>query len=145
MALAFLAEQNIDLIEELESFKKGIKGAFLEFADDMGSCLETLRKDLKTASNETATKVNKLGSKIDEQKREVLDLLRNQKSHSDKKEEVAKKNSEGKKDKSVKNDNEVRKPLKMKKAKDAVKNVAWIGTSISKVLEKKNNLSQRKN
>ena len=35
MALALLAEQNIDLIEELESFKKGIKGAFLEFADDI--------------------------------------------------------------------------------------------------------------
>ena len=137
MALALLAEQNIDLIEEFESFKKGIKGAFLEFADDMGSCLETLRKDLKSASNETATKVTELGSKIDEQKKEVLDLLRNQMSQSDKKEEVAIQNSEEKKDKSVKNDNEVRKPLKVKKTKDTVKNVAWIGTSISKVLEKK--------
>jgi hypothetical protein len=125
MALALLAEQNIDLIEELESFKKGIKGAFLEFADDMGSCLETLRKDLKTASDETATKVTELGSKIVEQKKEVLDLLMNQMSHSDKKEEVAKKNSEEKKDKSVKNDNDVRKPLKVKKAKDAVKNAAY--------------------
>ena len=47
MALAMLAEQNFDIIEDMQTFKTDFKGAFLEFARNMESNFELLRKEAK--------------------------------------------------------------------------------------------------
>ena len=40
--MALLAEQNIDLIEEVETLKKDMKGSLIEFAEKMEACFQAL-------------------------------------------------------------------------------------------------------
>ena len=60
MALALLAEQNIDIIEEVETLKKSFTGAFFEFVENIGSCMETLRKEVIESSKTNQTVIAQL-------------------------------------------------------------------------------------
>ena len=46
MVSALIAEQNLNILEEVETLKKDIKGSLAEFTEVMATCLETLRDDI---------------------------------------------------------------------------------------------------
>ena len=60
MALSLLAEQNMDIIDDLGSLKTIFQGVFLEFADKVGAVLENVRDDILEKTSETKAKVNEL-------------------------------------------------------------------------------------
>ena len=49
MALALIAEQNLDGLEEIETLKKDVKGSFAEFGKVMEDCMEILKAELMEA------------------------------------------------------------------------------------------------
>ena len=126
--LSMLAEQNIDMFEEVETLKKEVRQNFLDFADRMEACFLGVREDIKWSTNHTQEAVNaalvSLKDRIDDM----------DKSGS---KEPVHANVKETHDKLVKSDAEVRKTSTLKKRKNAVKKVAWVGTSVSKVLDKK--------
>ena len=46
MVSALIAEQKLNILEEVETLKKDIKGSLAEFTDVMATCLETLKDDI---------------------------------------------------------------------------------------------------
>ena len=47
MVAALLAEQNMDILEEIETLKKDFKGAFIAFAEHIEAFMEAIVKDVK--------------------------------------------------------------------------------------------------
>ena len=121
MALSLLAEQNMDIIEDLGSLKTLFKGVFLEFADKVGSVLENVRDEVLVHSSETKSKVEELDSKLDQYLK-----VEQQKAENNSAEKYNKTTDE--KTYSAKVGTKTEKTQKC---------VAWIGTSVSKVLNRK--------
>ena len=49
VAVACIAEQNFEIVKEIETLKKHIKGAFIDFADVLEKHLDNMKEDLKTS------------------------------------------------------------------------------------------------
>ena len=82
MVSALIAEQNLNILEEVETLKKDMKGSLAEFTEVMATCMETLRdgiiestrSDVKRAlfdPNAAAKLVN------DDVERSISEKLRN--------------------------------------------------------------------
>lgn len=50
MILSLIAEQNIDLIEEVETFRKDVTNSMVEFADRMEACFLAVGQDIKESA-----------------------------------------------------------------------------------------------
>ena len=115
IALSLLAEQNMDIIDDVSSFKTLFQGVMLEFADKIGSVLENVRDDLLVHSAETKSKVDELDSKVN-------NLIKMEESKSEKNNKASNVNTHFEKVAS--------------NSEKTLKNIAWIGTSVSKVLNR---------
>ena len=65
MVFALLAEQNIDMIEEVETLKKHLKGSLIEFAGKMEACFLALGQDITESSKVNQTAISEMAVKID--------------------------------------------------------------------------------
>ena len=64
VVLSLLAEQNVDIIEEMNSIKNDIKGSFLELAKNVEDCIKELKDDTKKKFDSTNDCLAKLHTKI---------------------------------------------------------------------------------
>ena len=127
MVSTLLAEQGFDLLEEMETMKKDIKGSFIELTKGIGA-------GLVEASNEMNGKFQEIQATIDQLSKKIDKI-------STKKEEettTPAQNDEEKVDS--------KKPQKVLKEKEETKNIkkekntfdiAWVGSSISKAMDVK--------
>ena len=113
-----VAEQNMDIMEEIEMLKKDFKGAFVALAEHMESSMQSL---LGNVTETTAMKRN-----------QTEDAKLNHKIETDVNEVKQSKKVEKKSDDTNDNVNEIRKPKKKN-----YHNLTWVGTSISKSLDMK--------
>ena len=63
-AIAYLAEQNLELMEEIETMKKDFKGAFEQHSNDIEDHLKLLREEAKTHNEEVKSAIAHLISYV---------------------------------------------------------------------------------
>ena len=145
VALSLLAEQNMDIIEDLGSLKALFKAVFIEFAGQVGTVLEDVRKDILEASTESMKKVNELDVKVNSYLN-LNELNGKKETETEKKREANKvekknvKNTNTHENKKNTKKHDVEKVFHKngsRRFEKASRNVAWIGSSISKVLDVK--------
>ena len=137
-----LAEQNIDIIEGLETLRADTKNSSVEFAAIMESCFLAVSDDIKYALKANQEVIADLSVKLDIKFKEIDDKFKDDTESNGEqgnlkktlKESKAKPNKGKIVEKDVPRSSE--KPCKEKSLKDKHK-VTWVGTSISKVLDKK--------
>ena len=139
MALSLIAEQNVAVGEEMEKFKIDMKHSFNEFAQSMRECFQVLGKDYKEASIRNQTALGQLSDKMETKFKEIETKIEKNCEIPDKlcEENVKTKHKTTVSDKEHNNikDTEIE-TKKTRKIKSSKKNVKWIGTSLSNVLEK---------
>ena len=148
MVLSLLAEQNIDIIDEVYALKKDIKNNLMEFASMMQGCFEAVGQDIKYASNINHQAILDLSAKIDEkakvfEKSQQTDVPHsNTRACSDNVEDETEGPSK-KPTKDLRNckddgrDGFKEKQKKIKVRQNKRHKVTWVGTSISKALDRK--------
>ena len=111
--LNLLVEQNLALLEEFNNLKEFIKDSFVQVSSDMKECLGNSKK-------ETEAGLQKHDDKIEE----YLD-------------KAVKKANQEVEDSKIKKESVIKTRIVPKKSKNSKLNVAWVGTSISNVLDHK--------
>ena len=111
--LNLLVEQNMALLEEFNNLKEFIKDSFVQVSSDMKECLGNSKK-------ETEAGLQKHDDKIEE----YLD-------------KAVKKANQEVEDSKIKKESVIKTRIVPKKSKNSKLNVAWVGTSISNVLDHK--------
>ena len=147
MVLSLLAEQNIDIIDAVDALKKDIKNNLMEFASMMQGCFEAVGQDIKYASNINHQAILDLSAKIDEkakvfEKSQQTDVPHsNTRACSDNVEDETEGPSK-KPTKDLRNckddgrDGFKENQKKIKVRQNKRHKVTWVGTSISKALDR---------
>ena len=135
MILSLIAEQNIDLIEEVETFRKDVTNSMVEFAYRMEACFLAVGQDIKESAKNThevfhdaLTSLNEKMSDVENPAKPDLKV-----TTADSTPGSPKLNSEAASSCSVPP------PLKQSAKKSSLTKkarVAWVGTSLSKQLNK---------
>ena len=76
MVLSLLAEQNIDIIEGLDTLNRDTKNSSMEFAGIMESCFLAVGEDIKYALNANQAAIADLSVKLDTKFKELDDKIK---------------------------------------------------------------------
>ena len=138
MVLSLVAEQNMDIIEDIESLKKVTKNSLDAFADKMQECFEAVAKDISYTFKASQVQLKDMADKIDENFKSFDQELQIRKDNDDKTEDSVKENvDKDYRDKKEKLENHINKVNKDEQNElIKTKNLLWVGNSISKALDK---------
>ena len=144
MVLALIAEQNIDIIQEVETLRNDLKNSMVEFAKVMEACFVGVGQEIRDSAKANEDAFSNLSMKLDEKFEEIDGQIKHNNEKDDGQSNVTPKSStlEEKLEAHVEvpqvvpKQNE-RKKDKKQKRRVGIKRVTWIGTSISNVMDKK--------
>ena len=128
MALTFLAEQGYDTLGEIETMKKDTKGCFIELTKCIGM-------GMMEASNEMNEKFNAVNTAIELLSKKLDAVLARQEEEVENKVEVSAHEVKASAPKVTETIENNKKPKKLKKSENG--HIAWIGSSVSNVLDVK--------
>ena len=134
MALTVVAEQNMEIFQQMEHFKKEVKG-----------CLQALAKDLKDINIANMQAYSNLSTKLDEKMKLINDVIKVDELNGDKHQEKPSGKERTQCDEISKPKENVKKHKPMKHAdlhkssfnQNTKHRVTWVGTSISEALDVK--------
>jgi hypothetical protein len=130
MILSLIAEQNIEVIQEAESLRNDLKNSMVEFAGIMEACFVGVGQEIKDSSKANEEAFSNLSMKLDEKFKEIDSKIKDNNMKEGGQRNVNTKLNNLKE----KHEAQEEFPKADPKNKNEVK-VAWIGTSISKLLD----------